>query len=165
MSSSVASARNIVKPLLVRRHVDRKIRRFSLSIGAVAAFLTGCVYIASAYPSIRRSKLNNLRALSEISCSGERCDTRRYTRDWQSEEPDYVIDTHTLYLIDFPSPREDDPAHFAALDHLDTAFIKKFREPASYNTPDGEVWRLYSREAKVGDKNVEILIGYAMEAP
>ena len=160
-----AAARNTAKPLCVRRHVDRKILRFSLSIGAVAALVTVFVYIASACPSVRRWKRNNLRALSEISCAAETCDTSRFTRDWQLEQPDYVIDTYTLYFIAFATSTEEDPAHFAPLDYFDTAFIKRFRQPALYNTPDGEVWRLYSREANVGDRNVEILIGDAVKAP
>jgi hypothetical protein len=160
-----AAARNTAKPLSVRRHVDRKILRFSLSIGAVAALVTVFVFMASAYPSVRRWKRNNLRALSEINCAAEACDTSRFTRDWELEQPDYVIDTHRLYFIAFPISTEENPAHFAPLDYINTAFIREFRQPALYNTPDGEVWRLYSREASVGGNNVEILIGYAVKAP
>jgi hypothetical protein len=159
------SARNTAKPRSVRRHVDRKILRFSLSIGAVAALITGFVYIASAYPSLRRSKQNNARAMLEITCAGENCDTHLFTTDWQSDQADYVIDTHSMYLIAFPPSTEEDAEHFAPLDYFDTGFIEKFRQPTSYSTPDGEVWRLFSREAKVGNTNVEIYIGYAMSAP
>jgi len=106
-----------------------------------------------------------LRALSEINCAAETCDASRFTRDWELEQPDYVIDTHRLYFIAFPISTEENPAHFAPLDYIDTAFIREFRQPALYNTPDGEVWRLYSRQANVGENNVEILIGYAVKAP
>lgn len=168
MSASDASARNTAKLHFVRRHVDRKILRFSLSIGVVAALVTAFVYIVSAYPFVQRCERDSWRALSEIDCSGGTCDTSQFTTDWQLEEPDYVIyvnDTQTLYLIAFPASTEEVPAHFPPLDYLDTAFIRGFREPTSYNTPDGEVWRLYSREASVAEKKVEILIGYAVKAP
>ncbi len=159
------SARSTARPLSVRRHVDSKILHFSLSIGAVAALITGFVYIASALPNVRRAKQNNSRALVEMSCAGETCDTSWFTRDWQSDQPDYVIDTAKLYLIAFPTSTEEDAEHFTPLDYFDTGFIEKFRQPVSYNTPDGEVWRLYSREAKMGNTNVEICIGYAINAP
>jgi hypothetical protein len=159
------SPRTTARPSSVRRHVDRRILRFSLSIGVASALFIGVVYIASAFPNVRRSDQNNSRALSEINCAGETCNTKRFAMDWQSDQPDYVIDKTTLYLIAFPTSTEEDAEHFAPLDYFDTGFIEKFRQPASYNTPDGEVGRLYSREAKVGDTNVEICIGYAIRAP
>jgi hypothetical protein len=165
VSAFDASAKNTAKPHSVRRRVDRKILRFSLSIGAAAAFLAGFLYIASAYPSVRRWKGNNLRGLAEISCAAETCDTSQFTTDWQLDEPDYVIDTQTLYLVTFPALTDEVPEQFPALEHLDIAFIRRFREPTSYATPDGEVWRLYSRGARVAEKNVEIFIGYAVKAP
>jgi hypothetical protein len=52
-----------------------------------------------------------------------------------------------------------------APEFFDTAFIRRFREPESWNTPEGELWRLYSREAKIGEKSEEICVGYALKAP
>ena len=75
-------ATNTAKPPSVRRHVDRKILRLSSSIGAIAALFTGFIYIASAYPLVQRWRENNLRALDEIACADETCDTRRFTTDW-----------------------------------------------------------------------------------
>jgi hypothetical protein len=165
MPSLDAVPRRAAKPLAVRRHVDRKILRLSLTIGAVSAIVTGLLQFVASYPEIQRGKQDNLRALSEISCSGERCDTSQFTRDWQAEEPDYVIDTQTMYLIDNPTPTGESVAHLGALDFLDIAFVKKFRQPTSYITPEGEVWRLYSRPANVGDRIVEIMIGCVLKAP
>jgi len=52
------------------------------------------------------------------------------------------------------------------MDYSDTKFIEKFRQPATYNTPDGESWRLFSLQvmADAGKSN-EIIVGYAMKAP
>jgi hypothetical protein len=115
--------------------------------------------------STKKPAYNKKEDASEINCASETCDTSRFTRDWQLEQPDYVIDTDTRYFIAFPTSTEEDGAHFAPLDYFDTTFIKKFRQPALYNTPDGEVWRLYSRQANVGENKFEILIGYGVKAP
>jgi hypothetical protein len=160
-----AVPRRAAKPLAVRRHVDRKILRLSLAIGAAAAIVTGLLQFAASYPEVQRWKRDNLRALSEISCSGETCDTSQFTRDWQAEEPDYVIDTQTMYLIDNPTPTGEGVAHLGVLDFLDTAFVKKFHQPTSYITPEGEVWRLYSRPANMGGRVAEIMIGCVLKAP
>jgi hypothetical protein len=108
-----------------------------------------------------------VQALHEIACGDETCDTSRFTTDWEAEEPDYIIFTYSKgrYLIDFPTSKVDDSERFSALDYFDTAFIMKFREPATWNTLDGESWRLYSREVKLVDRTDEILIGYAIKAP
>jgi hypothetical protein len=165
MSIHGASTGTNAKPAPVRRQVDRRILRFSLSIGAVAALFMMFSYVASAFPALQQSKRNNLRALREITCGDEKCDTTLFATNWVSEEPDYLIYTTKRYLIDFPTSRLEDSAHFTPLDYIDTAFIKRFREAASWSTPEDEVWRLYSREVRVGDRSLEILIGYAMKAP
>ena len=75
--------------------------------------------------------------------------------------PDYVMDLRNRYLITIPSSSNEDPQHYSPLDFADTAFIKQFREPASYRNPDAEVWRLYSRETRSQGKTVEVIVGFA----
>ncbi len=153
-----------MRPFSVRRRVNRKILRFSLAIGLVAAVVTAVVYFASAYPAVRRWKDINLRTLSEIKCSDATCDTSVFSNDWQLEGSDYVVDAQTRYLINVPSSSGENPGRFAPLDYCDTAFIAEFRQPTSYNTKDGEVWRLYSREADVAGRKFDIMIGNAEKA-
>jgi hypothetical protein len=69
------------------------------------------------------------------------------------------------YFIDVPTPTAENPGRFALLDYSDAAFIARFRNPASYNTPDGEVWRLYSEATIVEGKNFEIIVGHQEKAP
>jgi hypothetical protein len=145
--------------------MNRRIRRLSLLIGAVGALLTMLVYAASAYTALRDQTEINRRSLSEITCTGATCDTSVFVADWSLEGSDYVIDAQTKYFIATPTPTKEHPARFAPLDYSDTAFISEYRKPASYSTPDGEVWRLYSRPAKVNGKELEILIGYREKAP
>jgi hypothetical protein len=70
-----------------------------------------------------------------------------------------------MYLIVFPTSTEEETEHFAPLDYFDTAFIEKFRQPATYNTLDGEVWRLYSHELTTKGEDLDIVIGYAIQTP
>jgi schlafen family protein len=127
--------------------------------------LTGCVYVASVYPAVQRWKDINQRTLAEISCTEAICDASVFTNDWQLNGSDYVIDSRTRFFISIPTETAENPGRFAPLDYSDTRFISRFREPLSYSTPDGEVWRLYSRQAKIKGRIFEIIVGYAEQAP
>jgi len=153
------------RPLSVRRHVNRRILRFSLSMGLVAALLTAIVHIASAYPSVRHWKDINLRTLSDITCSGATCDTSKLSMRWGSDCADYVIDAQTRYVMVVPTSTEAGGERFRQLDYSDTAFIARFRQPDSHPSVDGEVWRLYSRMADVGGEEFEIIVGFLEKAP
>jgi schlafen family protein len=154
-----------MKRVSVRRRVNNRILRFSLLIGAAVTVLIVLVFIGSAYRSLRRWQEINLRTLSEISCAGDTCDTSKFTTDWQLGGANYVVDTRTRYFISVPDESAETPQRFAPLDYSDTGFIARFREPASYQAPDGEIWRMYSRGIAVDNKTVEIIIGYAEKAP
>lgn len=159
------TAKRAARPGSTRQRVNHKILRFSLVIGVVAALLTAIVYVASAYPTVRRWKEANVRALSEINCVGATCDTSRFIADAESGGADCVIDLQTRYFINVPMPTAENPGRFTPLDYSDTAFIARFRNPASYTTPDGEVWRLHSRAASVEGKDFEIIVGHQEKAP
>lgn len=122
-------------------------------------------YLVPIYVTLQRSERTNSLALSEISCTGSVCDTSAFSTDWQSEGPDYLIQKQTRYLLNAPSSTDETPRRIATLDWCDTTFIESFREPKSFNTPDGEVWRLHSRDAISDGKAIEIIIGYAEQAP
>jgi hypothetical protein len=162
--STVSSA----KPPSVRRHVDRKILRFSLLIGAASALLAALVYFASAYPALQEAARKNGRAFDEIHCARGSCDTTQFTTDAEPEEADYVIytdDRNRRFFLAFPPATEDEAEYFWLLGYFDSGFIRQFRRPALFPTLDGETWRLYSLDATVEGRAVEILIGYAMKAP
>jgi hypothetical protein len=117
------------------------------------------------YPSLQRGQQAHRRAFEEISCVGDKCNTDAFTTDWKSEGADYIIDTKTRFFIQVPTPTEERPVTFGPIDYSDTTFIKRFRQPAWYKTPEGEVWRLYSRETKTDDGQMEIIVGFAKTAP
>jgi hypothetical protein len=93
------------------------------------------------------------------------CDTSALITDPHSVEPDYLIDLQTRYLICVPSTSAEYPERLAALDHFETTFVRQFRQPASDNTPDGEAWRLYSRQVRADGTNLELFVGYREKAP
>jgi hypothetical protein len=136
-----------------------------LWVGGIAALFAGIGYIGSAIPNVERAKGSNDRALAEINCVGGACDTTQLVKDWQSDQADYLIDTETRYLIEFPTSTGEDTEHFAPLDYFDTVFTQKFRKPTTNSTLDGEVWRLYSQKFTTMDVRLDILIGYAMKTP
>jgi hypothetical protein len=107
----------------------------------------------------------NQHALSEISCPGPTCDSSIYSTDSRWDDPDYVVNAETRFFIDIASSTAA-AGRFPQLDYSDPDFIARFRQPMSYNTPDGEVWRLYSR-AVLGRsrRNLEIIVGYTVKAP
>jgi hypothetical protein len=77
-----------------------------------------------------------------------------------------VVDTRTRYFLNVPEPSTSGiPERFEPLDYSDMSFIAKFREPSTYEAPDAEVWRLYSRQVSVDGRKVEIIFGYAEKAP
>lgn len=47
------------------------------------------------------------------------------------------------------------------MDFADTEFVRRFRQPDSYETLDDERWRLFSRPATVGGRSVEVIVGYS----
>jgi len=148
-----------------RRRVDRKILFFSLTMGVVGAALAASAYVVHALPELKHQQQINRDSLSRITCTGSTCDSSEYTTDWLHEDPDYLIDAQTRFFLEVPPSEGENSERYAPLDFADTNFIRAFRQPASYRTPNGEEWRLYSREATRDGRNVEIIIGFALQAP
>jgi hypothetical protein len=159
------SSTEVTRPLFVRRRVNRRILHFSLSIGLVGVALATVAYFVPGMSKFQEAQSINQRALSQIDCTGSECDSSRYTTSSWLEGPDYFIDMETRYFVDVPSADRESATRFPPLDFADTAFIRGFRQPETYTTPDGEIWRLYSQGASSGDLNVEIILGYAQKAP
>lgn len=153
MSAPDSARHSTDKTLSGRRYVDRKILRFCGLIGVAGALLALSMFGVSAYPTLVRWRGVNLQALSEIVCVGGACDTSAFSTDWQWDDPDYVIDTTNRFFIDVAAPTEAS-GRFVPLDYSDTRFVARFRDPASYHTSDGEVWRMYSRAVVSGQKKV-----------
>lgn len=149
-----------------RKHVNQRIFRFSMLIAVAGALLTLSAYIAASYPFFLEEREVNLHTLSEIECTDTGCDTSRFWTDWQSDPPDYLVDTQARFFYYVGTPTATSPGRFAPLDYSDATFIARFRQPDWYKTPDGEVWRLYSRSAPTaGNRRLEVIVGYAVKSP
>src|SRR5215472_12364812 len=112
---SVEATEKRVKPLSIRRNVNGKILAFSLFIGAATTVLAALGFIATIYPSVRRSQRVHQHIFDEITCTDATCDTSVFSTDWKVGSADYIIDTRTRYFIDVPNPTEESPALFAPL--------------------------------------------------
>jgi hypothetical protein len=93
------------------------------------------------------------------------CDASAFIADPYTDSPDYLIDVQTNYFICTPVASNEYLQRFPLLDYSDTTFIAKFGRPDSFNTQDGEVWRLYSLASNVGGKKIEIFVGHREKAP
>jgi hypothetical protein len=155
---------NKSKFLSVRRRVDTKILRFSLTVGLIGPALAGVLFAAAFYPSVKHWQRINQRSLALIKCDDSGCDTTDFASNWDVE-PDYLIDVRDGYFISALSSSNEDSQHYAPLDFADTGFIRWFREVASYETPDREIWRLLSREAQFNGRDIELLVGHAEKSP
>lgn len=153
------------RPSSARKRVEGKILRFSVCVGLVGASLAIVAYIGAAYPSVIEWRENNLHALGEITCSEATCDTSKYSTDVEWGDPDYVIDAQTRYFIDVATATGGTNGRFEPLNYSDVSFLAEFLQPASYNTPDREIWRMYSESVRVRDgRNLLIAVGYSMKA-
>jgi hypothetical protein len=154
------------RPGSVRQQVNRRILRFSLSICAAASVLAAFLYVASVYPSLTHWQEINKGALAVIKCADSACDTTRFTTDWQLGQPDYVLDTQTRYFLNVPEPTTSGiPERFSPLDYSDVKFMARFRKATTYDAPDGEIWRLFSKQVSLANGRFEIIVGYAERAP
>src|SRR5215469_17532277 len=110
---SVEATEGRVKRRSARRNVNRKILAFSLFIGAATTVLAMCGYVATIYPSVRRSQRVYQHIFDEITCADATRDTSVFSTDWKVGSADYIIDTRTRYFIDVPNPTEESPGLFA----------------------------------------------------
>src|SRR5229473_3940199 len=101
MLNQSSSSNTTFRPLSKRRRLNRRILCFSLVMGTFGVILTILVYLAAFYAEFRDAQIINQRALSQIKCSDFNCDSSLYTTD-PTPGPDYILDTHTRYLLEAP---------------------------------------------------------------
>jgi hypothetical protein len=106
---------------------------------------------------------NQSKTLATIKCAESVCGTTDFASNWESE-PDYILDMTNRYFISVSPSSSEESQHYAPLDFADIHFMRQFREPTSYHSPDREVWRLLSREAQFKGRNVQILVGHAEQS-
>jgi hypothetical protein len=163
--SAIHPTESVAKPFSARQRVNRRIGRFTICVSVLSVLLTMLVWIVPMFSALERCRRIHKTALSEITCRDMFCDTSTFITDSYSEEPDYLIDLETRYAICVPWSSAEYAARHESLDYSDVDFIRRFREPAAYRTPDDEVWRLYSLQTNINGKTKEIFVGHRMKAP
>ena len=153
------------RPITVRRNVERRILRFSLCFGVLATMVAGFAYVATLRADVRNLQRINQEALDEMPCDVDVCQSNKFTTDPYTDSPDYVVDPKTKYFLSAPGSTPETATRLASLDFVDGGFVKQYHQPDSYNSLDGEKWRLFSRPAVIGSKPVEVIVGYAEKQP
>ena len=114
MILAATSSTKGVKPITVRRNVERKILRFSLYLGAVTTLIAALAYGIALRSDLRDPHKINMEALAEMHCSGDTCDTSNFTTDPYTDSPDYVVDSQTRYLLSTPGSVPDTATRLAS---------------------------------------------------
>jgi hypothetical protein len=154
--------------------VRRTIRLRVLVFACCAALVTMIVAVATimifeaVLPS-RKLALENRETLERIRC-GERsalssggpisCDIREFKNDWELDGADFVLMKASRFFI------ASNPQYRTLWwSFSDPEFIGRFRRIANWETPTGEIWRLYSESREIDGHQVEIMVGQRLSAP
>ena len=149
------------KFLSPRRRLRRRVLIFS-GISGVATALAGAIVfcVVGVYLPVGRLAEANAQTLQRIRCDVQTCDMSDINADPEFEAPDYILDRRTYFF--FGTPTIDIPGF--PLRYADPTFVHTFETPASFPSPDGESWRLYSAVRPVGSTSAAVMVGYAEKA-
>lgn len=149
------------KFLSPRRRLRRRVLIFS-GISGVATALAGAIVfcVVDVYLPVSRLAETNAQTLQRIRCDVQTCDMSDINADPEFEAPDYILDRRTYFF--FGTPTIDIPGF--PLRYADPTFVHTFETPASFPSPDGESWRLYSAVRPVGSTSAAVMVGYAEKA-
>lgn len=145
----------------MRTKIRRKILVFSFISSILATLLLVAAFLLiAAIPSYNDSKDINLVALSSIDCKDNVCDISEYLNDWDiAYGPDYLLTSENFFISStglYPG---------FSLNYADIGLFENFREPTTWNAPDGVIWRLYSTKKEVNQKEVEVIVGWIEYTP
>lgn len=141
----------------MRKKFKKRILIFSFCV-SFSSLIIG-VIIFSIYkillPYQRMGKSNSL-AFQTIYCDEGVCEISNFlNRAYDMRPPDYVVKKDDGFFIWAMS----DFTYFW-LNYSDPSFRDIFRTPTSYISPIQEKWRLYSKNKKIGNFDIEIMVGW-----
>jgi hypothetical protein len=146
----------------MRKKLRKRILVFSVVVAFI--FLILAIGIFSVFkigqPYFSEMKNLNLDAIGQIECKENIYDISKFINTPSDKYPDYILCTKKGLLFWFSNDYSEFDLNFS-----EPNFIKGFRTPKSYDFPTGERWRLYSRNKSIGDKNVEIIVGWTEKKP
>jgi hypothetical protein len=145
----------------MRKKLRKRIEVFSVVVAFI--FLILAIGIFSAFkivqPYFEMEHLNS-DAFRQIVCKENICDISKLINTPSDKYPDYILCTKKRLLFWFSNDYPEFDLNFS-----EPNFIKGFRTSKSYNFTTDEQWRLYSRNKSIGDKNVEIMVGWTEKWP
>jgi hypothetical protein len=148
----------------MRKKLRKRIEIFSVVVAFIFLILSMGVFAVFeiGQPYFSEMKDFNTNAMKQIECKGDVCDISKFINNPSYEGADYVLkrSKNELYFIqlsnDFPG---------FCLNYSDPNFLGKFRIPTTYHPPINAQWRLYSQNKKIGNRNIEIMVGLEEKAP
>jgi hypothetical protein len=151
----------------MRRVLRKRVLIFAVSAGCVVAAVVIAAILA--FESVAQfSKLGqtNQQTLQRIRCkeseqSAEagRCSIRDLKTDWEIDPSDFiVIKASRFFIASNPQYRD------LWLSASDPTFIRRFRVFTTWETPAGEVWRLYAESRAIDGRKVDIMVGERVNA-
>jgi hypothetical protein len=139
----------------MRKKLIKRIKVFSVVVAFI--FLILAIGMFSVFkigqPYLEMKDLNS-DAFKQIECKENVYDISKFINEPTDKCPDYIL-TKERFFIQFSNDYPGFDLNFS-----EPNFIKDFRTPKSYNFTTDERWRLYSRNKSIGNKNVEIMVGW-----
>jgi len=150
----------------------RRILRKRVLIFAVSAACVGAAVVVAAILTFESgaqfSKLGetNQQTLQRIRCrdsdqaaAAGRCSIRDLKNDWEIDPADFIVMKASRFFI------ASNPQYRGLwLSASDPTFIRRFSVFTTWETPAGEVWRLYSESRTTEGQRVDIMVGERVNA-
>jgi uncharacterized protein YuzE len=137
---------------------------FAISLIALWLFIAFILIFAIVKPYFTEMRKRNEIALNNIECEGKVCNIENYMRLPLPEiekfgTPAYVLTRKDKFFIDFTNKYPGFKLNFSE------PTFGMFATPTTWTSPTGYTWRLYSKEAKVDNRRIEILAGWVLKLP
>jgi Schlafen, AlbA_2 len=151
----------------MRRILRRRVLIFAVSAACVgAALVVAAILTFESVAQFSKLRQTNQQTLQRIRCrdsdqaaAASRCSIRDLKTDWEIDAADFIVVKASRFIIaSNPQYRE------LWLSASDPTFIRRFSVFTTWETPAGEVWRLYSESRAIDGQNVDIMVGERVKA-
>jgi hypothetical protein len=151
----------------MRRILRKRVLIFAVSAACVcAAVVVAAILTFESVTQLSKLGQTNQQTLQRIRCRDSdqtattgRCSIRDLKTDWEIDASDFIVMKASRFFI-AGNPQYRD----FWLSASDPAFIKRFSVFTSWESPVGEVWRLYSESRAIDGHKFEIMVGERVNA-
>jgi hypothetical protein len=151
----------------MRRILRKRVFIFAVSAACVcAAVVVAAILTFESVTQFSKLGQTNQQTLQRIRCrdsdqsaTAGRCSIRDLKTDWEIDASDFIVmKASRFFVAGNPQYRE------FWLSASDPAFIRRFSVFTSWESPVGEVWRLYSESKTSDGHKFEIMVGERVNA-